>query len=75
MKTVTITIMSIRLDIEYESSWFTDPLGTGDSPSEVVIEIESIKLLNESVDISSLLSDYVLNLIDNEVTRIEYLIK
>ncbi len=75
MKTATISIVDIQLDIDYEASWFTDPLGTGDSPDEVIIEVNNIKLLNDSIDISDLLSDYVKNLIDNELARVEYSFK
>jgi hypothetical protein len=66
-----LEMYSLRLDVDYTYECVKYALGTGDSPNEHYVDVKSIELNGE--DISQLLSDDVLNEIDNKILRLEVL--
>jgi hypothetical protein len=66
-----LEMYGLRLDVDYTYECVKDALGTGDSPTEHYVDVKSIELNGK--DISQLLSDDVLDEIDNKLLRIEVL--
>jgi len=67
----TTKVNGIALDIYYDCITTTDGYGTGDSPTLYEIEFNSIETQNDSVCLISILSESVLNEIEEEIIRFE----
>lgn len=66
-----ININGIDLDVYYNCQKCRDAYGTGDSPTLYDIDITSINLGGDPTNISSILSDSVLNDIEQQIIDIE----
>lgn len=71
MELRTITVKGVELDVFYEYSSERDPLGTGDSPTAHYVEIRAVETTSDAIDIVDLLSNDVLNEIEQEIINIE----
>lgn len=72
MKNLEIIIDDITLEVEYYFDYGSD----GDyfePPSSDVTDIESVKLVGSKIDITDLLSDYVINRIEDKIYHYEKL--
>jgi len=72
MKNLEIIIDDITLEVEY----YFDHGSDGDyfePPSSDVIDIESVKLVGSKIDITDLLSEYVINRIQDKIYHYEKL--
>lgn len=72
MKLTTVHLNGIKLDAYYESYKTKDPLGTGDSPTEIDIDLIEISTPCDAVNIISIIDEYWLEkarkqIIDNEI--------
>jgi len=68
---ITTQINGINLDVYYDCIKTTDGYGTGDSPTLYEIEFNSIETQGDSVCLISILSDSVLDEIEEKVIRYE----
>lgn len=59
MGVYTIKVYGIEMDVYADVTREKDPYGTGDSPDNVQIDINEIELRDTAIDISTLLSDAV----------------
>lgn len=66
-----LEIYGLRLDVDYTYEFVKDVFGTGDSPTEHNVYVQSIELNGK--DISQLLSDSVLDEINDKLLRLEVL--
>jgi hypothetical protein len=67
MSVYRVKVYGIELDVYADVTREKDPLGTGDSPVDVQIDINEIELVDAAVDISVLLSDAVVEKIGEQV--------
>lgn len=67
----TTEIHGVKLDVYYDCLKTTDGYGTGDSPTLYEIEFNSIETQGDSVCLISILSDSVLDEIEEEIIRFE----
>ena len=68
---ITTQINGINLDVYYDCIKTTDGYGTGDSPTLYEIEFNSIETQGDSVCLISILSDSILDEIEEKVIRYE----
>lgn len=68
-KTATVIVFGLPLDIEYSVEIVKDPYATGDSPTQIMIEID--KILLESHNLNGVLSNYAENTIRDKLLTIE----
>lgn len=69
MALFTVKIFGIELDVYADVTRERDPLGTGDSPDDVQIDINEIELRDAAVDITTLLSDDVIEKIAQQISE------
>ena len=69
MNSIVKKVGSISLDIEFESFVERDPLGTGDSPMSCEVDIISVSV--NGVDIQNIVSDVVLEQLEDEIASDE----
>ena len=67
MGLMTTTIMGIELDVYYGYESERDPYGTGDSPTAHYVEILSVEATDSTVNIQELLSDWMLEQIEQDI--------
>jgi nitrogen regulatory protein PII-like uncharacterized protein len=63
----TVKVYGIELDVYADVEVERDPLGTGDSPAATYVDIIAIELADSAIDITTLLSDGVLEKIGAQV--------
>lgn len=71
MPVQTIKINGINIDVYYEINVETDPNGIGDRKPKYAVDINSVELVTDTVNIYSLLAEDVLIEIDNKIIEIE----
>jgi hypothetical protein len=71
MELRTIDVKGVEFDVFYEFSSERDPLGTGDSPTAYHVEIKSIELIYEPIDIIDYLAEWVIQSIYEQIIEIE----
>lgn len=71
MGLMTTKINGIELDVYYSYESEKDPYGTGDSPTAHYVEIIAIEPEDSTVDITDLLSDRVIERIEQEIIEEE----
>lgn len=64
---MTTKVNDVELDVYYAYSSERDPYGTGDSPTAHYVEIIAIEPVDSTVDISDLLSDKIIQDIEDEI--------
>ena len=69
MAVYTVKVFGIELDVYADVTRERDPLGTGDSPDDVQIDINEIELTTSSTDITTLLSDDVIEKIAQQISE------
>ena len=69
MALFTVKVYGIQLDVYADVVREKDPLGTGDSPDDVQIDIIAIEPIGMALDISVLLSDDVVEKIGNQILK------
>ena len=67
----TTEIHGVKLDVYYDCLKTTDGYGTGDSPTLYEIEFNSIETANDSYNLMSVLSDDVLDTLEDEIIAYE----
>jgi hypothetical protein len=67
MGLMTTTINGIALDVYYSYESEDDPYGTGDSPTAHYVEIIAIEAADSTVDITELLSNSIIEQIEDEI--------
>lgn len=67
MALITVSARGFDFDVYYECQIINDAFGTGDSPTEYEIEINSIELTDSTTDIQELLSDSIINYIEEKI--------
>jgi len=71
MGLTTVTVNDIKLDVYYSYESEKDPYGTGDSPTAHYVEIIAIEPEDSTIDITDLLSDKVIERIEDEIIQEE----
>jgi hypothetical protein len=71
MELRTIEVNGIEFDVFYEFSSESDPLGTGDSPTAYYLELKSIELTGDTVDLTEVLANGVIESIHNQIYNLE----
>ena len=71
MGLTTVTVNDIKLDVYYSYESERDPYGTGDSPTAHYVEIIAIEPEDSTVDITDLLSNAVIERIEEEIIQEE----
>lgn len=71
MGLMTTTINNIKLDVYYSYESEKDPYGTGDSPTAHYVEIIAIEATDSTTDITDILSDAVIEQIEQEIIQEE----
>ena len=64
-------IQGIELDVYYSYESENDPYGTGDSPTAHYVEIIAIEPADSTIDITDILSDRVIEQIEQEIIEEE----
>lgn len=67
MGLMTTKVNGIELDVYYSYSSERDPYGTGDSPTAHYVEIIAVEPIDSTIDISDLLSDRIMEEIEDEI--------
>lgn len=68
---MTTKINGIELDVYYSYESEDDPYGTGDSPTAHYVEIIAIEPADSTIDITDILSDRVIEQIEQEIIEEE----
>ena len=71
MGLITTKIQGIELDVYYSYESENDPYGTGDSPTTHYVEIIAIEPADSTVNITDILSDRVIEQIEQEIIEEE----
>lgn len=71
MSLQTVEIYGVKLDVYYEIMKERDPYGTGDSPTSYEIDIESIETVGDTQDITNILPESVIELIQQKLVELE----
>jgi len=69
MAVYTVKVFGIELDVYADVTRERDPLGTGDSPDDVQIDIHEIEPAGCAVNIELLLSDDVIEKIAQQISE------
>lgn len=72
MSLATITVYNTNFDVYYTATRNKDPLGTGDSPTEIEVEITEIEDVTGCQNLLELLSGDVVEKIRQEVVKYEF---
>lgn len=65
-----ITVDGFTFDVYFNIYKERDPYGTGDSPAQIYIELHEISLADSNTDITVLLSDSIIDEIENKIIDI-----
>jgi hypothetical protein len=71
MSLQTVTVFGVEFDVYYDLTVVRDAYGTGDSPTDYELEIESIEVVGDVQDLSNVLSDRVIELIEEQIIELE----
>jgi hypothetical protein len=72
VKLTTVHLNGIKLDAYYESYKTKDPLGTGDSPTEIDIDLMEISTPCDSVNIIDILDEHWLEEARQQIVNNEF---
>lgn len=67
----TIQVCGIDLDVYYDCTITRDPYGTGDSPTEYEVDIQSIEVTGDTQNIQEILADRCIEYIIDKIIQIE----
>lgn len=67
MALTQVTVEGIDFDVYYTAEVTKDPYGTGDSPTSISIDIHEIELAGSAIDLTTVLSSWVYDLIEDKV--------
>lgn len=71
MKLCTVVLNKVKFDAYYNAEYVRDPLGTGDSPTEVYVELVELSLQNDTTNMIDFFHDYWIEQAIEQIERQE----
>jgi len=68
----TLKVFGVNFDVYYEAEYNKDPLGTGDSPAEITVEISEIECGADTQNLIDVLSSDTIEKIRQEIIKVEF---
>lgn len=72
MKLATVTLNKIKFDAYYNAEFVKDPLGTGDSPTEVYVDLVELSLQHDTTNLIDFFHNYWIEQATEQLEREEW---